>query len=437
MKFKILFIVLLCALEFNAAVYTGQVVDEKGQPISYATVYPEVAPELGTATNNDGIFRFEANLPASSPVVVSFIGFEKVEVTGDRLRVKGDTALQVIVLKEQPIALQETVVAAKPSKQKNKRKQMATLLHAVYVQLEKEFPDEPAQYQVVSDVRMTSGEAQTGHAAVWGMEQMIANIVVLPEAGIDGRDSVQFQGRYCKRFFDARKRAQADSILAGETLERLEKAQKDVPKGTSQNYMRRAVNEVDSGVVVHEALFAIGNMRYDFQEAMNDIKHWSVSNESEGETVLTHTQTVSKYLGCFKMTFQRHYIIDSRTYSVRRFSEHAEVKVVIPFGIKLNSDQLQMLNLVNMNEEQINKFRLKRLRSAVDLNTIYQRRNGLVYTQEKNMILNAFIVGSKKTEIPLNIQATQRVTDLQTEGVKALKKHQMTRRVRREIVEIY
>lgn len=437
MKFKILFIVLLCALEFNAAVYTGQVVDEKGQPISYATVYPEVAPELGTATNNDGIFRFEANLPASSPVVVSFIGFEKVEVSGDRLRVKGDTALQVIVLKEQPIALQETVVAAKPSKQKNKRKQMATLLHAVYVQLEKEFPDEPAQYQVVSDVRMTSGEAQTGHAAVWGMEQMIANIVVLPEAGIDGRDSVQFQGRYCKRFFDARKRAQADSILAGETLERLEKAQKDVPKGTSQNYMRRAVNAVDSGVVVHEALFALGNMRYDFQEAMNDIKHWSVSNESEGETVLTHTQTVSKYLGCFKMTFQRHYIIDSRTYSVRRFSEHAEVKVVIPFGIKLNSDQLQMLNLVNMNEEQINKFRLKRLRSAVDLNTIYQRRNGLVYTQEKNMIFNAFIVGSKKTEIPLNIQATQRVTDLQTEGVKALKKHQMTRRVRREIVEIY
>ncbi len=437
MRFKISFIVLLCALELNAAVYTGQVVDEKGQPISYATVYPEVAPELGTATNNDGIFRFEANLPASSPVVVSFIGFEKVEVPGGRLRVKGDAALQVIVLKEQPIALQETVVAAKSSKQRNKRKQMATLLHAVYVQLEKEFPDEPAQYQVVSDVRMTSGEAQTGHAAVWGMEQMIANIVVLPEAGKDGRDSVQFQGRYCKRFFDARKRAQADSILAGETLERLEKAQKDVPKGTSQNYMRRAANAVDSGVVVHEALFAIGNMRYDFQETMNDIKHWSVSNESEGETVLTHTQTVSKYLGCFKMTFQRHYIIDSRTYSVRRFSEHAEVKVVIPFGIKLNSDQLQMLNLVNMDEEQINKFRLKRLRGAVDLNTIYQRRNGLVYTQEKNMILNAFIVGSKKTEIPLNIQATQRVTDLQTEGVKALKKHQLTRRVRREIVEIY
>ena len=286
------FIILLCALELNAAVYTGQVVDEKGQPISYATVYPEVAPELGTATNNDGIFRFEANLPASSPVVVSFIGFEKVEVPGDRLRVKGDAALQVIVLKEQPIALQETVVAAKSSKQRNKRKQMATLLHAVYVQLEKEFPDEPAQYQVVSDVRMTSGEAQTGHAAVWGMEQMIANIVVLPEAGKDGRDSVQFQGRYCKRFFDARKRAQADSILASDALEHMEKQSK-APAGTPSNYMRRAANAVDSGVVVHRALFAMGNMRYDFEQAMNDLRHWTVSNESEGETkgVFRHQET--------------------------------------------------------------------------------------------------------------------------------------------------
>ena len=171
----------------------------------------------------------------------------------------------------------------------------------------------------------------------------------------------------------------------------------------------------------------------------------------EGYTDLIHVSINAKGSGTYQaavmsrdMFFEEHpevklniHIIDSRTYSVRRFSEHAEVKVVIPFGIKLNSDQLQMLNLVNMNEEQINKFRLKRLRSAVDLNTIYQRRNGLVYTQEKNMILNAFIVGSKKTEIPLNIQATQRVTDLQTEGVKALKKHQLTRRVRREIVEIY
>ena len=408
--------------------FVGRVVDQNGEPVPYATVYPEIAPEWGTATNNDGFFRFEANLTKDSRVIVSYIGYKKKSVLAEQL-MPIDSGYYTIRLQEQPIALEETVIAAKKSKQRNKRKQMAELLHAVYVKLEEQFPDNNAQYRVVSDVRMLSD------GSTWGMEQMIADIVVLPEQAKEGRDSVQFRGRFCKRFFDARKRAQADSILASDALERME--QKAAPKGHPSNMLRKAANAVDSGVVVHRALFAIGNMRYDFEQAVTDTRHWTVSNESEGETVLTHTQSVSKYLGCFKMTFQRHYIIDSRTYEVRRFSEHAEVKVFIPFGIKLNADQLQMLNLVNMNESSIEKFRLKRLRGAVDLNTIYQRQNGQVYILEKNMICDAHILGSKKAEIPLIIKATQRVTDLQTENIKPLSPSQITRRVKREIVEIY
>ncbi len=424
-----------CLLTFDlclAATYAGRVVDEQGAPIPYATVYPEIAPEWGTATNNDGFFSFEANLVPDMKIIISFIGYEKLTIRANECLVLSPSddpsSFQLspftFVLKEQPIALQETVIAAKPAKQKNKRKAMAALLHAVYVKLEEEFPDNNAQYQVVSDVRMLSENS------TWGMEQMIANIVVLPEQAKEGRDSVQFQGRYCKRFFDAQKRAQADSILASDAIERLEKGQKE-------KFMRKAANAVDSGVVVHHALFAIGNMRYDFEQTMTDTRHWTVSNESEGETVLTHTQKVSKYLGLFKMTFSRHYIVDSETYAVRRFSEHAEVKVTIPFGIKLNAEQLQMLNLVNMSEQNIKKFRLKKLRGSVDLNTIYQRQDGHVYLLEKNMICNAHILGSKKTEIPLVIKATQRVTGLQTTDVKPLTPSQITRRLKRDIVEIY
>ena len=422
-----------------AATFSGRVVDEKGAPIAYATVYPEIAPEWGTATNNDGFFSFEANLMPDMKIIISFIGYEKLTIRANECQVlspsTGEPEGALFVLKEQPIALQETVVAAKPSKQKNKRKQMAALLHAVYVKLEEEFPDNNAQYSVVSDVRMDCAtdralEAKNAENSTWGMEQMIANIVVLPEQAMEGRDSVQFQGRYCKRFFDAEKRAQADSILAGDAIERLEKKQKE-------KFMRKAANAVDSGVVVHRALFAMGNMRYDFEQTMTDTRHWTVSNESEGETVLTHTQKVSKYLGLFQMTFQRHYIVDSETFAVRRFSEHAEVKVTIPFGIKLNAEQLQMLNLVNMSEQNIEKFRLKKLRGSVDLNTIYQRQDGHVYLLEKNMVSNIRILGSKKAEIPLVVKATQRVTSLQTQGVTPLSPSQITHRLKREIVEIY
>lgn len=301
---------------------------------------------------------------------------------------------------------------------------MAALLHSVYKQIEADFPDEVSQYKVVSDVRMQSA------GETWGMEQMIANIVVLPEEGKEGRDSIQFQGIACKRFFDAQKRAQADSILAGNSIERLEKKSKE-------KFMRKAACAVDSGVVVHRTLFGMGNMRYDFEQAMSDLRHWSVSNESEGETVLTHTQKINKYLGCFKMTISRHYIVDSYSYAVRRFSEHAEVRITIPFGVKLNPDQLLFLNLLNMEEEQIEKFRLRKMRGKVDFNTIYQRVDGLVYPLEKNMVANMFIIGSKDMEIPIHVKATQRVTDLHTKDVKALKKNEITTRVAREIVEIY
>ena len=209
--------------------FVGRVVDQNGEPIPYATVYPEIAPEWGTATNNDGFFRFEANLTKDSRIIVSYIGYEKKSVTAEQLLLNGEAlnsealnGVAIITLVEQPIALEETVIAAKKSKQRNKRKQMAELLHAVYVKLEEQFPDDNAQYRVVSDVRMLSD------GSTWGMEQMIANIVVLPEQAKEGRDSVQFQGRFCKRFFDARKRAQADSILASDALERME--QKSAPK---------------------------------------------------------------------------------------------------------------------------------------------------------------------------------------------------------------
>lgn len=424
-----LIVCICCACSVFGTIYQGRVIDEKGNAVGYATIYPEQQPEVGTATNGDGFFRFEADLNPNSKVIVSFIGYEK-QTLPLYYFAANEESVASIVLKEQPIALEETVVAAKASKQKNKRKQMAYLLHSVYVKMCDEFPKENARYNVVSDVRMQS------NGNTWGMEQMISNVVVLPEYKKNGNDSVQWQGRYCKRFFNAEKRALADTILANQTIERMQQKTK-APKGSPQMSLRNAANAIDSGVVVHRTLFAMGNMRYDFEQAMNDIRHWQVTNESEGETVLTHTQTVSKYLGCLKITMKRHYIVDSHSYAVRRFSEHADVQITIPFGVKLDADQLQMLNLFNMGDRQIEKFRLQKLTGHIDYNTIYQRRDGKLYILEKNLTTNAMILGSKKAEIPVVLKATQRVTGLETKGVKPLSKSQITRRLNRQIVEIY
>lgn len=412
---KILYsaILLVLACQIRAAEYVGRVVTVYGEGIGYATVYPLSDPVAGTATNDDGVFRFSTNLPQESIVIISFLGYEKQELPLAAL-----TDSVTIVLKEQPIALEETVVAAKASKQRNKRKKMAELLHAVYVRMEQDFSDEPASYRIVSDVRMDSeGEA-------WGMEQMIAKIVNIPGAGREGRDSTQFAGEWCKRYFKQSIRQLADTIYKTGTLENMDK-----------NARKMAV-AIDSGVVVHQGLWSAGNIRYDFEKWVDDIKHWSVSNESEGETVLTHIEK-HNYLGIVKYSVTRNYILDSETLSVRRFSEKGELYVNIPFGYKLNADQLTMLNLLNMGEQQIEKFRLRKANGIVHLNTIYQQQNGHLYILEKNLQADAHMLGTKKMEIPVNVRATQRVTSLKSDGVKPMKKSEMTRRVKRQIVEIY
>lgn len=409
----------------EAALYRGRIVDEQGRGIGYATVYPKSDPVAGTATNMDGYFSFESSTPDWEDLIVSFIGYEKrvVQMVYFEIEQEGQE-LQTLVLKEQPIALEEAVISTKPSRQKNKRKKMAALLSQVYNRMNEDFPQSPARYRVVSDVRMDSeGEA-------WGMEQMIAGIVVLPEQGRELRDSIQFHGEYCKRYFRQDLREKADTILAGKTLENFDKS-----KNNKMDY-RKAAQAVDSGVVVHRVLWAAGNALYDMREEMDDIKNWSVSNESEGETVLTYREH-HNFLGIFKMDFNRNFILDSETLSLRRFSEHAEFWVNIPFGVKLSSEQLQILNLLNMSNDEIEKFRLRKAHAKISLNTIYQWQNGHIYTQEKNLHTDAQIQGTKNMELPIQVRATQRVTQVQTEGVKPMSQSEVTHRLKREIVEIY
>ena len=400
------------ALLSTAQTYKGRVTDEQGSPLPYATVYLLQDPAIGTATNSDGCFTLQTGVSQRSQVIVSFLGYEKQEL---ELGVFADTSLYTVRLKEQPLALEETVVSAKASKQKNKRKEMAQLLYKVYNQMQYDFPDEPYKSRIVSDVRMMS------EGKPWGMEQMIASVVNLPHEGDEGRDSVQFAGEVCKRFFKQEIRRRADSIYMDDKL-----------KGD----MRTAASEVDSGVMVHQGLWALGNVRYDFEKNMKDVKHWVVSNENEGETVLTYTEK-HNYLGIFKIEFRRHYIVDSDTYRVRSFSEEAEAQVGILIGFRVKGLYLDMLNLLNMNNERIEKFRLRRATAKVRLNTIYQQVDGHLYPKEKNLVANALLTSTKKVDIPLHIRATQRVISVKTRDVTPLTEQQITRRLPRQLVEVY
>ncbi len=409
MRIGLLTISVLFSCMLSARTFVGRVVDDSGNGIGYATVYLKSNPIIGTATNNNGYFTLKTDADDNESIIISFIGYEKGEVP----IVYFTTDSATVVLNEQPIALQEMVIDAPPLKQRNKRKQTVSILLQVYNKMVEDFPKENIAFRVVSDARMES-EGKT-----WGMEQMIASSVILPNANQSYEDSIQFQGEYCKRFLKTNQRAQIDSIYAGKM----------------DPILRKGVNEIDSGVIVHQVLWA-RDIRHAFAKRIEEPTKWEITNENEGETVLTYTEK-KNYIGIFKYTFNSHFIIDSETYAILRFAEEINVAVSIPFGYRLKGEELQYLNLFNLSGKEITKFRIRRFNGKIRMNTIYGTENGVKYPKEKNLVADASIQGTKKEEIPLNIKVTQNATQVKTKNVKPMPYNKRKQRIPREIVEVY
>ena len=99
---------------------SGKVIDEKQNPVSYASVaiYNGSVPLTGVITDNDGKFLLKINQSSNEyRLAVEFIGYAKFEgrITPDKPRIN----LGVIALKEDAIALGEIVVTGKEVAQKS------------------------------------------------------------------------------------------------------------------------------------------------------------------------------------------------------------------------------------------------------------------------------------------------------------------------------
>ena len=99
---------------------SGKVIDEKQNPVSYASVaiYNGSVPLTGVITDDDGKFLLKINQSSNEyRLAVKFIGYAKFEgrITPDKPRIN----LGVIVLKEDALALGEVVVTGKEVAQKS------------------------------------------------------------------------------------------------------------------------------------------------------------------------------------------------------------------------------------------------------------------------------------------------------------------------------
>lgn len=400
---------LLACLPASASTYKGRVLDEQGMPLGYTTIYLKQSPVLGTATNPDGYFMLDVDADSASLLVLSCIGYATLELP------LADFARPdvVVTLSEQPILLTPTMVEAKQIRQ-SKRKKKASILHEIYAQLQAECPSQPIQYSVVSDVRMDAKNSP------WGMEQMIAEVIQIPSTDITLPDSIQFMGKYCKRYCDSLVRRNADRLLGGE-------------QDAKRQYLAQSI---DSGTIVHRKIWEMSQIdKSALLDLSDELARWTMTKPDAKHALLTYTRK-RDFLGVVKIIENQNLLVDNAA-SLQTYMQDIHVKLFLPFSIRVKDSDLEWLNLLNMDDERIDKFRLKKADFTIHFETQYTHHGDLLVPKQKNVLVEGWLEDKNKVQLPCQFRGVQYITNVQTENVRPLSNYSKRNKVARVTVPIY
>lgn len=104
-KYILLISLLFCIHILNAAILKGRIVDTKGEPLSFASIYIKNTTK-GTTSNVEGYYSFELST-GSHTLICQYVGYEKMEF---EINIKEGENSKNITLKTNEKSLKEVVV---------------------------------------------------------------------------------------------------------------------------------------------------------------------------------------------------------------------------------------------------------------------------------------------------------------------------------------
>jgi hypothetical protein len=357
--------------------------------MSYVSVYLKDKPEIGTVTNLEGVFKLP-DLEKNTTVVLSFVGYKTMELKFKKI----PTDTLEITMEEQPILLTETLIPSK-TKKLSKRKQMKQLLADVRTQMLKDFPEETRKYKIVSDYDLYE------KGRVVAKEEIIGTVAEIPNVGMKDTDSIQIVIDVCKRYRDRLVQHKLDSI-----------------EGTMKGGRSQTLVELtDSSKFIHRVLWG-SDIKWLFLELDGKISRWSM--EEQDSTFLLTYREKKNYLGIVKYELVLNYILDIYSYRVKSLSQSLQVSANIPFGYKLDADQLAIINTINFAGQEFEKYRAKYINADIKRNIIYREEYNQVIPSEKNIVTKVEMA-ERKHRKPITAHQTGaiKVISAQTSEVKA------------------
>lgn len=400
MKKSFLLFLLLCTAQWclMAAKIEGRVVNSKGTGLSYVSLYLKHYPEVGTITDINGRFSLEVPSMRDS-LIVTLVGYETVFI--NLSKVNADKSLR-ITMKDQPVILNEVVVhvqkdSKKKKSKKEERAEILAFLQKVYDQVLKDFPNNNVNHKVVSDLTATSD----GKVVLF--DEWIGNILEIRNYKA-WDDSVQMKMDLNKRYVNQEVMGSIESFNPDDYSKR---DRKHVDRVDMNSVKRVQPHKIAWELDVQKLIY-----RY-----KSDAKHWTKVDKDNHTVVLTLTLT-NKLPGIYKLVRKVVCAVDKDTYSIMTISERINGEVNIPFGYKLTSAELALLNAFVLDKDGFEKYRLKGFKGTMCRNNIFRRQDGQLVTSEKNFTAEGYIIDNKDNKVVFGTKVKTKVISVQTKGVK-------------------
>ena len=400
MKKSLLFLILLCMAQWSltATKIEGRVVNAKGEGLSYVSLYLKHYPEVGTITDINGRFSLEVPSMRDS-LIVTLVGYETVFI--NLSKINADKSLR-ITMKDQPVILNEVVVhvqkdSKKKKSKKEQRAEIQAFLKKVYDQVLKDFPNVNVRHKVVSDLTATSD----GKVVLF--DEWIGDIVEIRNYK-NWDDSIQMKMELNKRYFNKEVKGSIDSYDPN-----------DYSKRDRRHVDKMDINSLKK-IQPHKITWELDVQKL-FYRYMKDVKHWTMVEKDANTVVLTLTLT-NKLPGIYTLVRKLVYAVDKNTYSIKTLSERVSAEVNIPFGYKLSSSELAILNAFVLDQEGFEKYRLKGFKGTTCRNNIYHRQDNQLVVAEKNFTADGYIIDNKDNKVVFGTKVKTKVLSVETKGVK-------------------
>lgn len=370
----------------------GVVTDEYGEPMAAAAVFQKSNPAAGVSTDAEGKFEIEVDKLKGEVLIVSMITYKTVEY--DLERYKPGVVLKVTLL-EQPIMLDDVAVNAKLSR-KEAKKMKQEVLDKFIKRLKTDFPKVKHQHNVVSSY---SGK-QNGRELM--SHEVIGVMTEYPVHRKGGGDSLHLKVNEVRQIVTDE--VKEGYVLLDDMADKKLNAKRAKKKGW--HYTKTPLDQ--QALKMHRFLWG-GEACYIEERVETDkLSRWQYTVVDD-QTVLIYTHKINILVA--KIEWKVYFYVEPSSCALKKMTQCLDVELHIPFGYKLNSEELEFLNSLQLPDDTMTKYRVRHVYGSVKRNVLFNNVSAETRNvREKNLQVDMKIVGSKNETFNYDAKAKVIIT---------------------------